>query len=337
MRFLDVGSAGLMPRRLELAVDRFPLVKPFRIARGSVSELEVVTATIRDGSHAGRGECRPYPRYGETAASVTAAIEAVRGYVESGGVREGLLREMPAGAARNAIDCALWDLEAKAAGRTIQELLGLPPPEPVLVTYTIGLDTPEAMAAEAEACGRPLLKLKLGGAGDLERVEAVRDTLPDVRLVVDANEAWTPDNVESWSRHLAAVGVELIEQPLHADLDEALFGLPRPVPLCADESCHGADDLERLAPLYDMINIKLDKTGGLTAALELAERAEAQGMKIMVGCMMASSLAIAPAFVLAPEAVCLDLDAPLLLARDRDHAICYEGAMMQPPDRELWG
>jgi len=322
---------------LEVAVDRFPLKKPFTISRGSVSELELVTATIRDGACAGRGECRPYARYGETVDSVTAQIEAVRGFVEAGGDREGLLREMPPGAARNAVDCALWDLEAKTAGKSVQELLGLPPPQPALVTYTIGLDTPEAMAAAALACGRPLLKLKLGGAGDLERVEAVRAALPEVRLVVDANEAWMPDMVESWSRHLAGLGIELIEQPLPVDLDEALFGLPRPVPLCADESCHGIEDLERLAPLYDMINIKLDKTGGLTAALELAEQAEAEGLEIMVGCMMASSLAMAPAFVLAPKAACLDLDAPLLLARDRDHAIHYEWAMMQPPVRELWG
>ncbi len=326
-----------MGRSLEIAVDRLPLKKPFTISRGSVSELEVVVATIRAGAHVGRGECRPYPRYGETAESVTAQIEAVRGFVEAGGDRPGLLQAMPAGAARNAVDCALWDLEAKAAGATIQELLGLPPPTPALVTYTIGLDTPAAMAAEAETCGRPLLKLKLGGAGDLERVAAVHAAVPDVRLVVDANEAWTPAMVVDWSRHLAALGVELIEQPLHADADEALFGLARPVPLCADESCHGALDLERLLPLYDMINIKLDKTGGLTAALELADRAESQGLRIMVGCMMASSLAMAPAFVLAPRAVCLDLDAPLLLAQDREHAIRYAGALMQPPHRELWG
>jgi L-Ala-D/L-Glu epimerase len=326
-----------MPRTLEVAVDRFALIKPFSISRGSVSELAVVTASIGDGEHVGRGECRPYARYGETVEGVTAAIAEVRRFIEGGGTREGLLQKMPAGAARNAVDCALWDLEAKASGRTIQDILGLPPALPALVTYTIGLGTPEAMAAEARSCGRPLLKLKLGGARDLERVEAVRSAVPDARLVVDANEAWTPDMVLAWSARLGDLGIELIEQPLHADHDEALFGLARPVPLCADESCHGADDLERLLPLYDMINIKLDKTGGLTAALALADRAEAEGLKIMVGCMMASSLAMAPAFVLAPRAVCLDLDAPLLLARDREHAIRYDGAMMQPPPRELWG
>ena len=326
-----------MARTLEVAVDRFPLTKPFTISRGSVSELEVVTASIGDGGHAGRGECRPYARYGETVANVLAAIEDARAFIEGGGDRLGLLQKMPAGAARNAVDCALFDLEAKASGQTIQELLGLPPPEPALVTYTIGLGTPAAMAEDAKACGRPLLKLKLGGAGDLERVEAVRAAVPDARLVVDANEAWTVAMVVEWSARLGELGIELIEQPLHADADEALFGLARPVPLCADESCHGALDLDRLAPLYDMINIKLDKTGGLTAALQLAEQAESQGLKIMVGCMMASSLAMAPAFVLAPKAVCLDLDAPLLLARDREHAIRYDGAMMQPPLGELWG
>jgi L-alanine-DL-glutamate epimerase-like enolase superfamily enzyme len=213
----------------------------------------------------------------------------------------------------------------------------LPPPEPALVTYTIGLDSPAAMAEEAKACGRPLLKLKLGGDGDLERVEAVRAAVPEARLVVDANEAWTPEMVVAWSPRFAELGVELIEQPLHAEHDEALFGLARPVPLCADESCHGIDDLERLAPLYDMINIKLDKTGGLTAALALADEAERQGLDVMVGCMMATSLAMAPAFVLAPRARCLDLDAPLLLARDREPAFRYERAMMQPPDSALWG
>ncbi len=326
-----------MSRELRVAIERFPLAKPFTISRGSVSELELVTATITDGAHAGRGECRPYARYGETVASVVAAIEAQAGFVAAGGDRQALLDAMPGGAARNAVDCALWDLEAKASGRTVQELLGLPPPVPALVTYTIGLDKPAAMAEEARACGRPLLKLKLGGAGDLERVAAVRAAVPDARLVVDANEAWTPAMVEGWSGELARLGVELIEQPLHADQDEALFGVARPVPLCADESCHGTDDLERLAPLYDMVNIKLDKTGGLTAALALADRAEAEGLKIMVGCMMASSLAMAPAFVLAPRAVCLDLDAPLLLARDREPKIRYDGAMMQPPPRALWG
>jgi len=323
---------------LELSVEHFPLLKPFAISRSTVAELTLVVATLIDAEgHRGRGECRPYPRYDETVASVIAAIEAVRRPIEAGMTRAELLTAMPAGAARNAADCALWDLEAKASGQTVQQLLGLPPPVPTLVTYTIGLGEPPAMAAEAAACGRPLLKLKLGGEGGLERVRAVREAVPEARLIVDANEAWTPAMVRKWSAPMAELGVELIEQPLHADHDAALDGLDRPVPLCADESCHGTVDLDRLARRYDMINIKLDKTGGLTAALALAEAAEAKGLGIMVGCMMATSLAMAPAFTLARKTRHLDLDAPLLLARDRTPAIRYEGAMMQPPPRELWG
>lgn len=325
-------------RRLEVAAERFGLKKPFAISRGTVSELELVTVTLTDAAgHRGRGECRPYPRYDETAESVIAAIEEVRGLVESGGGREDLLDAMPGGAARNALDCALWDLEAKTAGRPVHELLGLPPPQPALVTYTIGLDTPDAMAAAAQAAGRPLLKLKLGGEGDLERARAVRAALPETRLIVDANEAWTPEMARKWCGPMAELGIELIEQPLHADHDETLEGIERKVPLCADESCHGIADLDRLARRYDMINIKLDKTGGLTAALRLAEAAEQRGLGIMVGCMMATSLAMAPAFLLAPRTRHLDLDAPLMLARDREPPIRYDWAMMQPPPRELWG
>ncbi len=324
-------------RRLEVAVERFPLAKPFTISRSSIDELELVTATVTEGDCAGRGECRPYSRYGETTRGVVETILGQAALIEAGEGREALLRAMPAGAARNAIDCALWDLEAKTAGRPVHALLGLPEPVPVLVTYTIGLDTPAAMAAEARTVGRPLLKLKLGGEGDLERVRAVREAVPEARLIVDANEAWTPGMVLEWSAGLASLGVELIEQPLHAGRDRALEGLPRPVPLCADESAHGIEDLEALASLYDCINIKLDKTGGLTAALALADAAEERGFGLMLGCMMATSLAMAPAFVLAGRARFVDLDAPLLLARDREHAIGYEGAMMQPPPRDLWG
>ncbi len=324
-------------RQLDIAVERFPLTRPFTISRSSVTELELVTATITEGGHAGRGECRPYPRYGETTEGVVEEIRAQAALIEAGEGRGALLRAMPAGAARNALDCALWDLEAKLAGRPVHDLLGLPAPEPVLVTYTIGLDSPAAMAAEAKAVNRPLLKLKLGGSDDLERVRAVRAAVPDTRLIVDANEAWSQEMVVAWSPELADLGIELIEQPLHAERDRALEGLARPVPLCADESGHGVDDLDALAPLYDFINIKLDKTGGLTAALALADAAEARGFGLMLGCMMATSLAMAPAFLLAGRARFVDLDAPLLLARDRDPAITYEGAMMQPPPRALWG
>ena len=324
-------------RRLDVAVERFPLAKPFTISRSSVSELELVTATITEGDRAGRGECRPYPRYGETTEGVVEAIRRQTPLIEAGEGREALLRAMPAGAARNALDCALWDLEAKTRDLSVHALLGLPEPAPVLVTYTIGLDTPAAMATEARAVGRPLLKLKLGGEGDLERVRAVREAVPEARLIVDANEAWSPGMVQEWSAALAGLGVELIEQPLHADRDRKLEGVFRPVLLCADESAHGIENLEALAPLYDFINIKLDKTGGLTAALALADAAQKRGFGLMLGCMMATSLAMAPAFVLARRARFVDLDAPLLLARDREHAIAYDGAMMQPPPRALWG
>ena len=324
-------------RRLDVAVERFPLAKPFTISRSSVTELELVTATITAGDHIGRGECRPYPRYGETTAGVVAAIRAQASLIEAREGREALLEAMPAGAARNALDCALWDLEAKITGRPVHALLGLPAPAPVLVTYTIGLAPPAAMAAEARAVSRPLLKLKLGGAGDLERVRAVREAVPESRLIVDANEAWSQEMVVAWSAELETLGVELIEQPLHAERDRALLGLARPVPLCADESGHGIEDLDALAPLYDYVNIKLDKTGGLTAALALADAAEKRGFGLMLGCMMATSLAMAPAFVLAPRARFVDLDAPLLLARDREPRISYDGAMMQPPPRALWG
>lgn len=328
-------------RRLDVAVERFPLAKPFTISRSSVTELELVTATITEGEHVGRGECRPYPRYGETTEDVVEEIleetPLVESELDAAEQRDDLLLFMPAGAARNALDCALWDLEAKITGRPVHALLGLPAPAPVLVTYTIGLDTPAAMAAEARAVRRPLLKLKLGGEGDLERVRAVREAVPESRLIVDANEAWSQEMVVAWSAELETLGVELIEQPLHAERDRALLGLARPVPLCADESGHGIEDLDALAPLYDYVNIKLDKTGGLTAALHLAEAAEKRGFGLMLGCMMATSLAMAPAFVLAPRARFVDLDAPLLLARDREPKISYDGAMMQPPPRALWG
>ncbi len=325
-------------RTLDARIERFPLAKPFTISRSTVSDVELAVVRLEDeAGNKGWGEERIYSRYGETAESVIGAIEAVRALVEGGCSRAALADAMPGGAARTALDSALLDLEAKATGRTVYELLGLPPPQPALVTYTIGLGTPETMAADAREAGRPLLKLKLAGEGDLDRVRAVREAVPEARLIVDANEAWTLAMVREWGSPMAQLGVELIEQPLHADHDDGLAGIERPVPLCADESCHGPDSLERLVGRYDMINIKLHKAGGLTTALLLAEAAEARGLGVMVGCMMATSLAMAPAFVLSARTRYLDLDAPLLLARDRDHAIRYEGAMMQPPVRELWG
>jgi L-alanine-DL-glutamate epimerase-like enolase superfamily enzyme len=325
-------------RRLQAGIEHFPLTKPFTISRSTVSDVEVAVVRLEDEhGHRGWGEERIYSRYGESAESVIGAIETARALVEGGCGRAALVDAMPGGAARTALDSALLDLEAKASGRTVHELLGLPPPQPALVTYTIGLGTPEAMAADAEAAGRPLLKLKLGGEGDLERVRAVHRAVPEARLIVDANEAWTLAMVKEWGAPMAELGVELIEQPLHADHDDGLAGIERPVPLCADESCHGADSLERLVGRYDMINIKLHKAGGLTTALRLADAAEARGLGIMVVCMMATSLAMAPAFVLSARTRYLDLDAPLLLARDREPPIRYAGAMMQPPPVALWG
>jgi len=326
-----------MRRRVEAREVRFPLREAFRISRDEVTELALIEAAIEAEGMVGRGECRPYARYGETPASVMTEIEKQRRLVEAGGGRHDLIEAVPAGAARNALDCALWDLEAKQTGTPAWRLAGLAPPEPVLVTYTLSLDEPARMAEAARRVGRPLLKLKLGGEGDLERVEAVRAAVPEARLIVDANEAWTLALLGRFHEPMAALGVEMIEQPLPAGEDGALDGAARPVPLCADESCHTAADLDRLVGRYDQVNIKLDKAGGLTAALALLESAEARGFAVMVGCMMASSLAMAPAFMLAGRARFVDLDAPLLLARDRDPAIVYEGAVMQPPPPELWG
>ena len=324
-------------RTLDIKTTTWPLKEPFAISRDTVTAIETVQVSITQDGARGRGECRPYARYDETQASVIEEIEEARAMVERGGTRKDLLAVLHAGAARNAVDCALWDLEAKLTGKPVWELAGLEKPKPVEVTYTLSLDTPEKMAAAARRADRPLLKLKLGGRGDLERVQAVREAAPQSRLIVDANEAWTSHMVRQWLEPMAALGVELVEQPLHADHDGALRGMAKGAPLCADESCHTASDLDRLKPLYRMVNVKLDKTGGLTEALRLIERAEELGFGIMVGCMMASSLAMAPAFLLASRARFVDLDAPLLLASDESPAMAFEGAMMQPPEPELWG
>ena len=324
-------------RALSITSVSFPLRKPFSISRDSVTEVHLVEVTIAEQGTSGRGECRPYARYDETIASVTGQIEAMRDAIGSGMNRIALREAMPPGAARNALDCALLDLEAKIAGRPVHEILKVARPRPVGVTYTISLDTPDRMAAEARAVGRPLYKLKLGGEGDLERVRAVREAAPDARLIVDANEAWTVDRVERWLQPMARLGVELIEQPLPAGGDESLRGIDRAVPLCADESFHDSHDVDRLRGLYDYVNIKIDKTGGLTEALAAADAARDAGFGIMLGCMMASSLSMAQAFPLTTRARFVDLDGPLLLARDRDPPVRYDGAVMQPPPRELWG
>ena len=326
------------PQRLTVSRRSWKLAQPFAISRGSRTEAEVVVAELFDGEWRGRGECVPYPRYGENVDSVAAALEAMKGAVFSGLDRDALQHAMPPGAARNALDCAFWDIEAKRAGQRAAALAGLGTLQPVVTAYTLSLDTPERMGAAAAAeRRRPLLKLKLTGDGDLERVAAVRDNAPAARLIVDANEGWTARHFAELSPALARLGVELIEQPLPAADDGALAELPHPVPVCADEACHIAADLDRLAGRYDAVNIKLDKTGGLTEALALARAARERGFAIMVGCMIGTSLAMAPAMLVAQGAHFVDLDAPLLLAADRVPGLRYDGSTVYPPDPNLWG
>jgi L-alanine-DL-glutamate epimerase-like enolase superfamily enzyme len=325
-------------RQLTVRAESWPIAGTFTISRGSKTAADVVVVELRDGAHVGRGECVPYPRYDETIAGAIAAIEALRPEIEHGLDRAALQTALKAGSARNAVDCALWDLEAKRAGRPVWQLAGLAPPQATTTAYTLSLGSVESMAAAARAnAARPLLKLKLSGPGDLDRVRAVHENAPRARLIVDANEAWTPDIYTALAPQLAPLGVELIEQPLPAGADGPLAGLARPVPVCADESCHDTASLAHLAGKYDAVNIKLDKTGGLTEALRLAAAAKAAGLGLMVGSMVATSLAMAPALLLAADARWLDLDGPLLLARDRQHGLAYDGSRVQPPSSALWG
>jgi L-Ala-D/L-Glu epimerase len=324
--------------KLGVSVERFPIAGGFTISRGFKTEAVVVVASINDGTHTGRGECVPYARYGESIEGVVTAIEACAGAVAEGLTRAELQSLLPAGAARNALDCALWDLEAKRSGQRAAELAGLPPLRAVTTAFTLSLGSPEAMAARArEARHYSLLKLKLGGDGGDERMRAVREAVPRARLIVDANEAWQPHDTESLLATAAAEGVELVEQPLSAGNDGLLAEIERLVPVCADESAHDSPSLEGLSSRYDAVNIKLDKTGGLTEALLVAERARELGLKIMVGSMVATSLAIAPALLVAQGADWVDLDGPLLLARDRVPGLLYEGDRVFPPEPALWG
>jgi L-alanine-DL-glutamate epimerase-like enolase superfamily enzyme len=329
-----------MPGALTIraTVETWPIAGSFVISRGAKREATVVVAQVSDRTCVGRGECTPYARYGETVEAVRAAIAAASD-IEG---RMQLLRQMPAGAARNALDCALWDWEAKRAGTSAASLAGLPALRPVTTAYTISLGAPEEMAAKAAAVrSMPLLKLKLGGeaheGGDAERLRRVRAACPGTRLIADANEAWTAEALPELMAVAAETGLELIEQPLPAGADAALAEVERKVPVCADESLHTRADLAALATRYDAVNIKLDKAGGLTEALALAEAARAAGLGIMVGCMVATSLAMAPALLLAQDADWVDLDGPLLLARDRQPGLRYEGALVYPPSPELWG
>ena len=321
--------------RIEVSRDVFALAQVFTIARGSRTEAQVLTVRVTDGVHQGWGECVPYARYGETLETVTAQIEALPGDV----TRAALQDLLPPGAARNAVDCALWDLEAKRAGRPAWALAGLEAPGPEITAYTLSLDTPEAMQAQAaEHAFRPLLKTKLGGgAADVARIEAVRAGAPDARIIVDANEGWTPELYRTLAPVLVRLGVEMVEQPLPAGADGALAELERVLPVCADESCHDRASLPALRGKYDMVNIKMDKAGGLTEALAMRAAALAEGFDVMVGCMVGSSLAMAPAVLVAQGAAVVDLDGPLLLATDRDTPLRYDGDGVHPPVPELWG
>lgn len=325
-------------RRLEWTIESFAIAGSFTISRGSKREAVVVTVRIGEGDATGRGECTPYARYGETPEGIAAHIASMADPIARGMTRGELQSAMPAGAARNAIDCALWDLEAKQTGVRAWQRAGMAAPEARLTCYTISLAEPEVMAARAIAAAHmPLLKLKLGGEGDALRMAAVRRARPDARLVADANEAWSPYDLERLLAAAATCAIELIEQPLPAGDDGMLAKVAHVVPICADESAHTADGLADLRDRYDAVNIKLDKTGGLTGALDMARHAHALGLKVMAGCMVATSLAMAPAVLVAQAAHWSDLDGPLLLARDREPPIGYDGALIRPPQPELWG
>ncbi|MFG6589577.1 N-acetyl-D-Glu racemase DgcA [Sulfitobacter sp. 1A12157] len=320
--------------QIDVSADTFKLAQVFTISRGSRTEAKVLTVRVTEGGVTGWGECVPYARYGETLESVTAEINGLPGDI----TRQALYDLLPAGAARNAVDCALWDLEAKRAGKRVWELAGLTAPGPEITAYTLSLDEPEAMRAQAAKHSyRPLLKIKLGTPDDMPRLEAVRAGAPDSTIIIDANEGWSAEVYADLAPHLVRLGVALVEQPLPAGEDDALLGMDRPVPVCADESCHDRASLPGLKGKYDVVNIKLDKTGGLTEALALRDAARAAGFEVMVGCMVGSSLAMAPATLVAQGAKVVDLDGPLLLAEDRDNALKFDGAGVHPPAAALWG
>ena len=314
--------------------DTFRLAEVFTIARGSRTEAQVLTVRAFQDGVMGWAECVPYARYGETLDSVTAQIEGLAQGIH----RQDLQDALPAGAARNAVDCALWDLAGKLTGAPVWQLAGLAKPRPQITAFTLSLDSPENMrAAAAKHAYRPLLKIKLGTPDDMPRLEAVREGAPDARIIVDANEGWTADVYSDLAPHLLRLGVQMVEQPLPAGDDAMLAEIERPLPVCADESCHDRASLPDLKGKYDMVNIKLDKTGGLTEALAMRSAAIAQGYGIMVGCMVGSSLAMAPAVLLAQGAAVVDLDGPLLLAEDRDTPLTFDAAGVHPPDAALWG
>lgn len=325
------GSSAL---KITVTRDVFRLAQVFTISRGSRTEAQVLTVKVEKDGVTGWGECVPYARYNETLDSVTAEIESL----PSEFTRLELQSLLPAGAARNAVDCALWDWEAKNAGKPVWKLAGLPEPHPEITAYTLSLDTPENMQKQAaENANRPLLKIKLGTPDDIARLEAVRTGAPNATIIVDANEGWSAEVYTDLAPHLVRLGVTLVEQPLPAGEDDALLGMERPVPVCADESCHDRNGLEKLKGKYDVINIKLDKTGGLTEALELRKKALEMGFDVMVGCMVGSSLAMAPAVLVAQGVSVTDLDGPLLLAEDRKDALTFDDSGVHPPRAALWG
>ncbi len=327
-----------MRRTLDARHDGFPLHTPFRISRGVKTVADVVTVTVREGELVGRGEGVPYPRYGETVEGSLAAIEGIRALIEGGATRDEIAAAMPAGAARNAVDCALWDLEAKLAGTSVAALAGCRAPEALASAITIGIDTPEAMAAVAQRhTSVPLLKVKLNREEAEAQLAAVRAVAPLPRLIVDPNESWRVEDVARWQDMLLAHRVDLLEQPVPADDDAGLEGLGSRIPICADEALHTRADLPRLRGRYDYVNIKLDKTGGLTEALALADAALGMGFGLMVGCMVSSSLGIAPAMLVAERASFVDLDGPLWLAADREGGVRDEAGWMQPPAPGFWG
>lgn len=326
-----------MHNTLKIIHERYPIAGKFTISRGSKTEAAVVVCVIGDGIREGRGECVPYARYGETLESVSGQIEAVRTAIEKGASRHELQKLMPAGAARNAVDCALWDLEAKQSGKRVANMLG-GNAAALETAITVSLGTPEEMAqSTAKVAHYPLIKVKMGGENDIERIHVVAKAAPGSRIIIDANEGWTDANIEENMKAAAEAGVILIEQPLPAGKDEILSRIERPVIICADESAHTSEGLEELARRYDAVNIKLDKTGGLTEGLIMRDKAIDLGLKIMVGCMVGTSLGMAPAVLLAQKATVVDLDGPLLLARDRQPGLHYDGALVYPPEPSLWG
>lgn len=326
-----------MPK-LAIRAETWPIAGSFTISRGSKTAADVVVVTLEQDGHVGYGECVPYPRYGETIAQVTAELEAARPAIERGLQRAEVPGVLALHAARNAFDCALWDLEAKLANQPVWQLAGLPAPQALTTAFTISLGTADEMATAAQrAAHMPLLKLKLGREGDVERLQAVRRAVPHCRLIVDANEGWKVTQLPELFAAASEFNIELVEQPLPAGQDEALLTLRRSVPVCADESAHAASEIGDIIGKYDAVNIKLDKTGGFTGALEFAKAAKANGLKVMLGCMVGTSLAMAPAALLGSFADVVDLDGPLLLAKDRPHGFQYDKGIMQPAGPELWG